>query len=96
MAKERDTRSPASGADQPKERKPRASSGMQRGENSKAAKGGKAAGQKPSQRKTVSDRDRRVQDRAYEIWEQEGRPSGREQEHWERAERETERGSSKG
>lgn len=29
-----------------------------------------------------------VQDRAYEIWEAEGRPEGREQEHWLRAEAE--------
>jgi hypothetical protein len=30
----------------------------------------------------------RIRQRAYEIWEREGRPEGREQEHWERAERE--------
>jgi hypothetical protein len=30
----------------------------------------------------------RVRARAYEIWEIEGRPSGRDQEHWERALRE--------
>lgn len=30
----------------------------------------------------------RVQQRAYQIWESEGRPDGREEEHWQRAERE--------
>jgi hypothetical protein len=31
---------------------------------------------------------RRIRQRAYEIWEREGRPEGREQAHWEQAERE--------
>ena len=35
------------------------------------------------------DRDTRIRKRAHEIWEQEGRPDGKEAEHWERAERET-------
>jgi Protein of unknown function (DUF2934) len=30
----------------------------------------------------------RIRRRAYEIWEREGRPEGREQAHWEQAERE--------
>ena len=34
------------------------------------------------------DRERRIRERAYEIWEREGRPEGREAEHWERAEAE--------
>lgn len=34
------------------------------------------------------DRDERIRKRAHEIWEQEGRPDGKEQDHWERAERE--------
>ena len=34
------------------------------------------------------DRDTRIRKRAHEIWEQEGRPDGKEAEHWERAERE--------
>ena len=29
--------------------------------------------------------DNRIRERAYEIWEQEGRPEGRHAEHWERA-----------
>lgn len=29
-----------------------------------------------------------VRERAYEIWEEEGRPEGREEEHWRRARRE--------
>ena len=31
------------------------------------------------------DREHRIRQRAHEIWEHEGRPSGRDQEHWERA-----------
>jgi hypothetical protein len=30
----------------------------------------------------------RIRERAYAIWEHEGRPEGREREHWERAARE--------
>jgi hypothetical protein len=30
----------------------------------------------------------RIQQRAYELWENEGRPHGREQAHWQQAERE--------
>lgn len=33
-------------------------------------------------------RNRMIQERAYQIWEEEGRPEGREQEHWLRAEAE--------
>ena len=35
-----------------------------------------------------SDRDARIRDRAYQIWLEEGRMHGKEQEHWQRAERE--------
>lgn len=35
-----------------------------------------------------TERDERIRKRAHEIWEQEGQPHGKEQEHWERAERE--------
>ncbi|MGF7148080.1 hypothetical protein FHS96_001689 [Sphingomonas zeicaulis] len=35
-----------------------------------------------------NDRERRVRDRAYALWEREGRPSGRHDEHWFRASRE--------
>jgi len=35
-----------------------------------------------------SDRDARIRQRAYEIWEAEGRPHGKEHEHWRRAEQE--------
>jgi hypothetical protein len=34
------------------------------------------------------DRQQRVKQRAYEIWESEGRPSGRHDDHWNRADRE--------
>jgi len=36
------------------------------------------------------DREEKIRTRAHEIWENEGRPAGREQEHWERARREFE------
>ena len=32
-----------------------------------------------------SEREARIQERAYRIWEEEGRPHGREEEHWHRA-----------
>lgn len=32
-----------------------------------------------------SDREQRIRERAYEIWEREGRPQGRAAEHWARA-----------
>ena len=31
--------------------------------------------------------ERQVRERAYAIWEQEGRPDGKDREHWERAHR---------
>ncbi|MGN6551425.1 MAG: DUF2934 domain-containing protein [Pararhizobium sp.] len=31
------------------------------------------------------DREERIRRRAHEIWEREGRPEGREQEHWDKA-----------
>jgi len=34
------------------------------------------------------DLQQRIQQRAYELWENEGRPQGREQAHWQQAERE--------
>jgi hypothetical protein len=34
------------------------------------------------------DREQKIRDRAYEIWVQEGRPEGREGEHWSQAARE--------
>lgn len=35
-----------------------------------------------------SELNERIKRRAYELWEEEGRPSGREEEHWRRAEQE--------
>jgi hypothetical protein len=32
-----------------------------------------------------NDRETRIRDRARAIWEEEGRPEGRDREHWERA-----------
>ena len=34
------------------------------------------------------ERDERVRQRAYDIWEREGQPSGRERDHWDQARRE--------
>ena len=36
-------------------------------------------------RSALFDRDERIRQRAHQIWEHEGRPEGRAQEHWERA-----------
>lgn len=33
----------------------------------------------------INDRERKVRDRAYALWESEGRPAGRHDEHWYRA-----------
>jgi hypothetical protein len=33
----------------------------------------------------MASTEQRIRARAYEIWEEEGRPEGREREHWERA-----------
>lgn len=37
---------------------------------------------------TDMDEETRIRDRAYAIWEREGRPDGRHDEHWEQARRE--------
>lgn len=37
-----------------------------------------------------NDREEQIRARAHQIWEEEGRPEGREQEHWNRAAREME------
>ena len=36
----------------------------------------------------MTDHDARIRERAHAIWESEGRPEGRDREHWDRAERE--------
>lgn len=40
----------------------------------------------------MTNRDQLVRERAHQIWEQEGRPHGREDAHWDQAEREVSRG----
>ena len=40
----------------------------------------------------MSDTRQRTRDRAYQIWEEQGRPEGREAEHWLQAERELHEG----
>lgn len=42
----------------------------------------------------MNDRDTRIRQRAYNRWEREGRPSGRDIEHWLDAEREEDQGIS--
>jgi Protein of unknown function (DUF2934) len=37
-----------------------------------------------------SDREKRVRERAYQIWQRQGEPQGRAQEHWAQAEAEIE------
>ncbi len=41
----------------------------------------------------MTDREHKIRQRAYGIWEEEGHPHGREQEHWHRAMREVESGA---
>lgn len=36
----------------------------------------------------AQDRETRIRERAHALWEQEGRPEGRHEEHWRRASRE--------
>lgn len=36
------------------------------------------------------EREQRIRERAHQIWEEEGRPLGRDAEHWERASRQIE------
>lgn len=38
----------------------------------------------------MNDKEKAIRERAYRLWEAEGRPHGREAEHWERAHREYE------
>jgi len=38
----------------------------------------------------ASEKEERVRRRAYRIWEEEGRPNGKDKKHWERARREIE------
>jgi hypothetical protein len=35
-----------------------------------------------------TEQDRRVRERAFQIWAEEGKPEGKEKEHWERAQAE--------
>jgi Protein of unknown function (DUF2934) len=48
----------------------------------------RTAARKSSVGRPMDDLERRIQQRAYELWENEGRPHGREQDHWQQAERE--------
>jgi len=36
----------------------------------------------------MAEREKRILERAYQLWEEAGRPQGRDQEFWEKAERE--------
>ena len=44
----------------------------------------------------MPDRENRIRRRAHEIWEREGRPHGRDAEHWRQAEREIDGEASAG
>jgi Protein of unknown function (DUF2934) len=48
----------------------------------------RAAPRKPAGARPSNDLQQRIQQRAYELWEHEGRPQGREHAHWQQAERE--------
>lgn len=87
MAKEKQTK--AAGGGRPAKKGGTATSRASSGANPAMEKVGSATAERRRQGGTADDRERRVRGRAYEIWEQEGRPSGREREHWEQAERET-------
>jgi hypothetical protein len=53
------------------------------------ARASRAAGDKPAaSARHESDLQQRIQQRAYQLWESEGRPEGREQAHWQEAQRE--------
>jgi hypothetical protein len=44
-------------------------------------------GASSSGRAVVTDRADRIREHAYQIWEEQGRPEGRDREHWHAAER---------
>ena len=48
----------------------------------------KAAAGKPAAKRRIDEMREYIQLRAYELWESEGRPAGRDQAHWLQAERE--------
>ena len=52
----------------------------------------KAAAGKPAVKRRIDEMREYIQRRAYELWESEGRPAGRDQAHWLQAEREIARG----
>jgi hypothetical protein len=39
----------------------------------------------PMRESMMADTEQRIRERAHQIWEEEGRPEGREREHWDRA-----------
>jgi hypothetical protein len=65
-----------------------ATSSSATGNKAKPAAPGTKAASTGGVRRNGGNIAERVRQRAYEIWEREGRPEGREQEHWEQAERE--------
>ena len=48
----------------------------------------KAAAGKPAAKRRIDEMREYIQRRAYELWESEGRPAGRDQAHWLQAESE--------
>jgi hypothetical protein len=76
------------------EEKTKATDAKPKASKAKASDAPKAAGTRTAASKTAASRRpkedvrARIQRRAYELWESEGRPEGREQTHWLQAERE--------
>jgi hypothetical protein len=70
-----------------------ASSGSTRMTAAKTKSAPRAAARKtPASARQPDDLQQRVQQRAYELWESEGRPEGREQAHWLQAQHEVAKG----
>jgi hypothetical protein len=77
----------------PQPGKAAASSGSTRINAAKTKSAPRVAARKtPASARQPDDLQQRVQQRAYELWESEGRPEGREQAHWLQAQHEIAKG----
>ena len=74
----------------PAEAKPKRKAGAAPKANANVTRPGvrTVAGKTPAARRPKTDMQERIQQRAYELWELEGRPAGREDAHWLQAESE--------
>jgi hypothetical protein len=68
--------------------KPRAKAAAPRAKATVTKAAGQAAGRSAAPQRPKYDMHERIQRRAYELWESEGRPSGRAQANWLQAEAE--------